>query len=558
MVVPFRDEPHRWISADFLAIYAGYITMLVLRSARLLAYQARARLFVANLLAMAALTLVNFGFVPIPVLTSTLTVLAASLLLGPTALVATLVVTTAVFAAVGSTLPVPQAVGYTVGYFALSGSAALVVEAALRTLKAHADRAERALERLKVEEAKRLRTQAELADTEQALFRAQKLEAVGRLAAGVGHDFNNALQVILSWTTLLQDDTSDPDILEGLHAIGRAAAQGRELTTRLLTFGRREARSPAAVVPATFIQELAVSIKRLLPEDIRLRLDIQATSPVWADPAQLDQVLLNLSLNARDAMPHGGTLVLGTRGLDRADLPAEVRLENGARNWVDIWVRDTGLGMDSATLARIFEPFFTTKGSQGTGLGLSTAYAIIRQSQGTIVVESKPHEGSTFHVYLPQTHHAVVVPDSAPHRTSSLRRSVILLAEDEPLVRTSLARFLRKHDYEVIEAEDVPSGLRRVEQARIDIDILCTDGVMPGGETKSLIEAYRARWPEGKVLVCSGYIQEDLLRRAISAGDFQYLQKPFDPAALVDRIGILAGRPPEVPAASASLGVAGA
>jgi len=544
LLFAFRRGPEQLVEPDIGAVFAGYATVVVLHQAKALGYNTRAHLLLVLLIALLGALLVRFGPVPPMALCASFLAFAGYLFLGVHTLILTLVATCVELFAIGRLVhasdPAPL----------LATCLVLVVTALLSSgLVAWATGREQGLEqdaantraRLREEEDKQLRTQATLADTEQALFRAQKLEAVGQLAAGVGHDFNNTLQVILSWTSLLAEEEQSPTIHEGLQAIHRAAAQGRELTHRLLTFGRRETASPVAVDPQKFVDELATSIRRLLPEDITLRLDLETTTTVKADPAQLDQVVLNLSLNARDAMPGGGTLTLGTRQLRPDHLPPEIPEAARESDWVDLWVRDNGVGMDSATLDHAFEPFFTTKGKEGTGLGLSTAYAIVRQNHGFITVESHPRKGTTFHVLLPaHAERGVSPPPISAHAGPG--EGTVLLAEDEPLVRAGLAKALRKAGFTVLEAQDIPSSLGVVRDYDEAIDILCTDGLMPGGETRSLIQAFRERWPTGHILVCSGYVKEELLRRAIHAGELQFLSKPFAPQALVARLLALRGQ----------------
>jgi len=247
-------------------------------------------------------------------------------------------------------------------------------------------------------------------------------------------------------------------------------------------------------------------------------------------------VLLNLGLNARDAMPMGGTILLGLRSLGAQQLPAGVPGPAGNERWVELWVRDSGSGMSPLTQAHIFEPFFTTKGERGNGLGLATAHTLVERNLGFIRAESELGRGSTFYIYFPEelTAPDAVAPTVAPLPTP-LGASV-MVAEDDPGVRSSLVRVLDAAGFRVFESPDAATAITLLERVGAEIDVLCTDGIMPGGGTRELIERYLSCRPAGKVIVCSGYVKEELLRREIDAGALAYLAKPFPPSELVERI----------------------
>ena len=381
----------------------------------------------------------------------------------------------------------------------------------------------------------------ELRRLEERTRAAERLESIGRLAGGVAHDFNNALAVIMSWSSMLQKPgRSDAMREQGLEAITQSAARAAELTRQLLSLGRRDVRAPRPTNVQALIDETVEALSRLLPADITVRVSHGCSELALVDAAQLQQVLLNLALNARDAMPDGGLLELGTRlraAGEIADLPGVPHIE--------ICVRDTGVGMDGATRARLFEPFFTTKSDLGgTGLGLATAHAVVTQSGGKIVVETAPGQGSTFYVYLPQ---AQDVTASSSPRFAAVRpqhgRS-ILLVEDEALVRDVMAQTLRDAGYRVLLAAHGDEALR-VAAAQPNLDLLCTDGILPGMPTRELIARIAQRYPGIPVLICSGHLQEELVRRQIAEGSFEFLAKPFRPDELVERIAALLSRASE-------------
>jgi signal transduction histidine kinase/CheY-like chemotaxis protein len=381
----------------------------------------------------------------------------------------------------------------------------------------------------------------ELRRLEERTRAAERLESIGRLAGGVAHDFNNALAVIMSWASMLQrPGRSEAQRAQGLEAISQSAARAAELTRQLLSLGRRDVRAPRPTDVQALIDETVQALSRLLPADITVRVRHGCDELALVDAAQLQQVLLNLALNARDAMPHGGLLELATRlraAGEIADLPPVPNIE--------ICVRDSGIGMDAATRARLFEPFFTTKSDGGgTGLGLATAHAVVTQSGGKIAVETAPGQGSAFYVYLPLAQDASA--GSSP-RFPAVRPQAgrsILLVEDEVLVRDVMAHTLRDAGFRVLEAAHGDEALA-LASAQPSIDLLCTDGILPGLPTRELIARIEQRFRGIPVLVCSGHLQEELVRRQIAEGSFDFLAKPFRPEELVMRVSTLLARADE-------------
>ena len=383
----------------------------------------------------------------------------------------------------------------------------------------------------------RERNLAALRHGEEELRQAQKMEAVGQLAGGIAHDFNNLLTGILSFTDLVlqevgQDDPIRPDVEQIRHAGQRAAA----LTRQLLAFSRRQVVQPKVLSVNAVLADLSGMLRRLLGGGVALEITPDpALWNVMADPGQLEQVIVNLAVNARDAMPTGGRVTITTAncrvGSESPERAGGVR--PGA--YATLAVTDTGLGMDVATQARIFEPFFTTKDAgAGSGLGLSAVYGIIEQSGGHITVESAPGRGSTFTVYLPRRNE----PGSAvlDRRSLPVGSEAILLVEDETAIRTSARRLLERHGYTVIEARHGVEALQLAEEPGRFFDVVVTDVVMPEMGGRELVERLRARQPSLKVLYMSGYTE-----RAISADGTMppgtgFVEKPFTVEQLVRRL----------------------
>ncbi|MFI5302672.1 MAG: ATP-binding protein, partial [Polyangiales bacterium] len=372
-------------------------------------------------------------------------------------------------------------------------------------------------------------------DTEEQLRAAQKMEAVGRLAGGVAHDFNNLLSVILSYTELALLDLRQEDPLRAdLDEISQAAKRAAGLTRQLLAFSRRQLLQPEPLDLNELVSSLANMLRRLIGEDVELR--VSAGTSVFetkADRGQIEQVLLNLVVNARDAMPDGGRVTLSTSNVWLDEHRASATdVPPGA--YVELTVQDTGFGMDATTRERIFEPFFTTKGvGKGTGLGLSMVYGIVRQSGGGIFVESEPASGATFRIYLPR-HEA---DEPAPSVTGYASRTVrgnesILVVEDEAALRNVVRRTLTSVGYRVIVAANAAEALDVCSQRPDQVQLVLTDVVMPGMSGRELAERLVTLCPTIKVLFMSGYTDEAIARHGVLGPGF--LRKPFDRRTLTD------------------------
>jgi PAS domain S-box-containing protein len=383
-----------------------------------------------------------------------------------------------------------------------------------------------------------LRDTTERRRLEEQLRQAQKMEAIGRLAGGVAHDFNNLLTVINGYSDILikdlaEDDPQRPAIEEIRSAGERAAA----LTKQLLTFGRRQITRPRPLDLNGLITGAERMLQRLIGEDIQLQTNLDpALSLVMADPGQMNQVLLNLSVNARDAMPDGGRLILATANarLDGDNLPAGC--QPGA--YVKLTAADTGTGMDEETMRHLFEPFYTTKPSgRGTGLGLASVYGIVQQSGGSIRVHSEPDKGCTFEIHLPCAEGPVEpVSTSVVEPPQPRKNLTVLVVEDQDGVRRLASHALRACGYHVLEAASGGEALRLAEAVEGGCQLVLTDVVMPGMSGKVLAEELRTRWPKIKVLFMSGYPNEVILRHGLLNGEVNYLEKPFTPSELAARV----------------------
>jgi PAS domain S-box-containing protein len=374
---------------------------------------------------------------------------------------------------------------------------------------------------------------------------AQKMEAVGRLAGGVAHDFNNLLTIISGYSDLLQDQVRGDDAVRGLLAeITKASERAASLTRQLLAFSRPRVQAPKVLDLNAVVSGIGTLVGRLIGADVHLETRLAAeTRPVRADPGQLEQVLMNLAVNARDAMPQGGTLTVetGNAELDGADVRAHPGLRPGPH--AVLTVSDTGCGMDEATLAHIFEPFFTTKGDKGSGLGLATAYGIVSRGGGHIEVASEPGRGTTFRIYLPQAEgRAAPGPATAPAGEMPRGRETVLLAEDEEAVRALARHILRDCGYTVLEAADGEEALRVAAAHAGPIDLLATDVVMPRLGGPELAERLLPKRPGTRLLYLSGYANDPLLSQGVTGGPAGFLQKPFMPRDLAQKVRELLDR----------------
>ncbi len=405
----------------------------------------------------------------------------------------------------------------------------------LQKLVAHEQR-----QRLALESAEREREyeREQRMRAQEALEESRRIEALARLAGGIAHDFNNALTIIMGAAEAMTIAESPQDAAASAGEIMQASRRAANLTHQLLTLGRRQVSQPQAVQMAPLFERLRTAFRRVLADDIVLAMDRPGEDIVaHLDAADFERALFNLVVNARDAMPRGGKLRIRCGWKDIAVDDAGVA---GGR-YVEVTVSDTGEGMARETLEHIFEPFFTTKSiGRGTGLGLATVYAFATSAGGSLRVESAVGVGTTFTLLLQVSASPVVGSEAALGDSSSSAKALpkdtrVLVVEDDPEVRGNMVRTLAREGFQVTEAADGDEALTLIaEQA--GFSLLCIDGVMPGIATREVIERARQRWPSMRVLLCSGYVHEDLLRRGVAAGHYAFLQKPFSPQDLLSLV----------------------
>ena len=380
-------------------------------------------------------------------------------------------------------------------------------------------------------------TEDALKRSEEQLRQAHKLEAVGRLAAGIAHDFNNLLSVVLGYAEeLLLELPADQAGHDDVNQIKLAGERAADLVRQLLIFSRQQLLAPKIVDLNALVDNVGRMLGRIVGEQIELAFVPGANlGPVKVDPGQLEQVVVNLVVNARDAMPNGGKLTIATSNVELDETYAAQHLAVVPGQYVMLSVSDTGVGMDRKTQDRLFEPFFTTKSpGQGSGLGLSTVFGIVKQSHGSVWVYSEPGHGTTFKIYLPRTDRDSVRP-ALPAPT--LRGSeTILLVEDEAQVRAIVKRTLERGGYAVLSASSPEEALRLCETSLMHIDLLLTDVVMPQMNGRELAERVRALRPTIKTLFMSGYTDDAILRHGVLDEGVPFLQKPVTPSNLTRKV----------------------
>lgn len=381
-------------------------------------------------------------------------------------------------------------------------------------------------------------SQEKLRESEEQLRMSQKLEAVGQLAGGVAHDFNNLLTVIRGYSDLVLNrlDESD-DNRAKIEEVKRAAERASTLTHQLLAFSRKQVLQPKLFDLNRLVNDMSKMLRRLIGENIEMTTIIGQEAPINADPGQIEQVLMNLVVNARDAMPQGGRLTVETALIEFDEAYAGAHFSVQPGSYVMLAVSDTGSGIDAEIQKHIFEPFFTTKEQgKGTGLGLSTVYGIVKQSGGNIWLYSEPGHGTVFKVYLPAAE-IDVQPTATQDRIELPRgNETILIVEDEPQIRNLALDCLAQYGYEVLAASNGVEALQLIESLQRPIDLILTDVVMPKLSGRKLSERVSMLRPSTKVLFMSGYTNDSVVNHGILDGAAWFIQKPFALESLVKRV----------------------
>jgi signal transduction histidine kinase/ActR/RegA family two-component response regulator len=394
-------------------------------------------------------------------------------------------------------------------------------------------------DRVAVKTAEALQDQARAAEAAERLRAGQRMEAMGQLAGGVAHDFNNTMTVITGYTELLLARTrSDDESYKPLDEIRKAGVRCSALTRHLLAFSRRQVLTPSLMDLNVVVADLGDMLPMLIGEDIEVAIDSEtALWPIRADATQIEQVIVNLVVNARDAMPAGGRITIRTRNIEITRVNAGAHPEIAPGSYVQLSVADSGRGMDEETRVRAFDPFFTTKPvGQGTGLGLSTAYGVITQSDGTIYLDSAPGQGTTVRIYLPRAFGKVTAAPSPAAEPLERGAETVLLVEDEDGLRQLLKTVLEGAGYRVLEAGNGRQALDLSRAHEGPIDILVSDVVMPGMGGRELVERITPLRPEARVLLISGYTQTAGFEHTIARAGAAFLQKPFTPDVFLTRV----------------------
>jgi two-component system, cell cycle sensor histidine kinase and response regulator CckA len=390
--------------------------------------------------------------------------------------------------------------------------------------------------------AERERAEEALRRSEEELRQSQKMEAIGRLAGGIAHDFNNLLSIILSYSAMMMDSLSPADPLRAdAEQIAIAGQRARDLTRQLLAFSRRQLMRPEVLDLAEIVRGLEPMLRRVLGEDIELTISLgQPTSMIKADPGQLQQIIMNLVVNARDAMPEGGKLWIETADFELGEGNMRGHASATPGPHVVLTVSDTGVGLDEETRARIFEPFFTTKPKgKGTGLGLSTVLGIVQQSGGHVIVESTPGHGAAFRMFLPRTSEARTAPLPVREPRPAMRTrgsETILLVEDEGQLRVLARDILRGAGYQVFDAPNAAEAIKSSLRHAGPIHLLVTDVVMPHLGGRELARRLGAERPRMRVLYMSGYTDDAIVQHGIVDPSIAFLPKPITPDTLLGKV----------------------
>ncbi len=394
------------------------------------------------------------------------------------------------------------------------------------------------------------RAEAALRSSQEQLRQSQKMEAVGRLAGGIAHDFNNLLSVIVGQAHLMLEDLSTAEPMRAdIEEIANAGQRAAQLTKQLLLFSRQQVSEPRVLDLNDLLEGMERMLARILGEDVDIAWRrAEHLAPICVDPSHIDQVVMNLVVNSRDAMPTGGKITIETRNVELDQEFVRTHLGVQAGRYVMLAVTDTGAGMDRETQSRVFEPFFTTKDrAKGTGLGLSTVFGIVQQSGGTVWVYSEPGIGTTFKVYLPHARSESQRPHQAPRDSSQRGNETVLLVEDDDQVRNVAREILTRRGYTVLEARGGAEAIAISRSEPAVIHLLLTDVVMPGMHGPEVAQELKVSRPNMKILFMSGYTDDSVVRHGVVQGDMAFVQKPLTPSTLTQKVReVLDGNQPLV------------
>lgn len=525
------------------------ILAAVLISARL-SYRIKTAFFITILTLASITAYVLIGYMPGSALGVALTLIAAALLIGRQAFVLLLVLFVAVLLSITYLIdsglwngpsPVDVNIGDPLNWYRTTAISVLVwaglgfsMMFVVNALERNLDRRRAALEALQAEIVERNAAEEARREAEAVASQAQKMEAVGQLAAGIAHDFNNALVVIQGWNEIRGAADADDNQRHGTEMIRQAAQHTAQLSRQLLTFARKDTREPVHLYLDRLVKDAGDSLKHLIGRRVELAFDVQPGLLVHVDESQIQQLLFNLVINSRDAMAGEGRIRIVVRVASAAEVE---RLGFQGDRWVVIEVEDNGTGIDEETRQHIFEPFFTTKArGKGTGLGLSTVHNIVKQSGGHIEVRSRP--GCTvFSVYLPSSDAAHIArPEQPTEIAAHVPDLRTLVLEDNDLVRQMIVAALQHQGNTVVECNTGDEALTLLESDPRPFDLLCTDATFPGARLSRVLEAFEQHSPAAKVLICSGYVPEQLPSRKLTPGKIPFLAKPFTGSRLIEKI----------------------
>ena len=547
ILLGFASEPMRIFG---ICLVAWSIVMIGLLSTSRISHLTKSAVIVGSLAVAGVTSYIIGGFLPGSALAVTATLIFAALLIGRK----TLFVMFFIFVAlvVGLTVSIAAGLwqGPNVATFDMQqpgnwirtsfvsiifwASLSFSVMFVIATIERNLGRRRAALVSLRKEMAERRAAEAARREAEAVANQAQKMEAVGQLAAAIAHDFNNALLVIKGWNEMRGKTDSDDRQREATEAIEQATEHSARLGRQLLTFSRKDIRTPRVLRLNQLVTGMAESLRHLIGPHIELTLDTQANALVYADESQLQQLLFNLVINARDAVADSGNIRISVHHVPAREFGD---FEPGVDQCVALVVEDDGPGIDDAIQTRVFDPFFTSKSAgKGTGLGLTTVANIVQQSGGHIDLQSQPGK-TRFSIILPATEaDSADIPDDPQVLGTGQLGFRVLVLEDDPQARNMIVSALTLNGNEVLECDSGEAAVSLLSSDQKRFDLLCSDAVFPGDQLSDVLGAFERHSPEGRVLICSGYVQEELAIRKLESGEYAFLAKPFTGSQLIARI----------------------